>query len=116
MILYKSKSIYIGKSNIHGWGVFTDDFINKDELIEECNVIKFTSFDSCVNSISSHLFDYVLDDERIFYLPVGFCVTINSSVNPNVRFDFDMSSNIARIFSIKDINPGDEILLSYGFK
>lgn len=114
MKLFKSKSLYIAKSPKHGWGLFTDSNISKDELIEECNIIKISD-NLTTSSISTHLFEEVIGDNHIYYLPVGFCPTINSSGYANVRFEFDTTNEICKMYASRDIKSGEEILMCYGF-
>ena len=41
--LFQSKKLEVRKSDIHGYGVFTNELIHKDELLEECHYIEVSS-------------------------------------------------------------------------
>lgn len=110
MALYKSKFLFVDKSPVHGYGLFTSGFIKKSELIEECNVFLLKPSD-----YASDLFFLSFQSperQNNFFIPCGYCVTINSSNVPNVYYEFD-KNNILRILAVRDIGAGEELFLKY---
>jgi hypothetical protein len=120
MNLYKNPNLRISKSIKHGWGVFIDCDIKKDDLIEECNYIVASQKGILLDGrICNYLFDRIItideEDELSFVLPVGYCVSINSSTDKNVYFEWDNDLEIIRIKADRDIIKGEELYMSYGY-
>lgn len=116
MLCVKTK---IKESNIHGIGLFADQFIPKGTL-----VWKFTPG-----------FDQRFTKEQILALPIEvqiylskyvwlskntglYCLSsdngkyFNHSENPNVRSEYDGEEEV-RTYAIRDIESGEEILDNY---
>jgi SET domain-containing protein len=94
------------KSPVHGWGLFADEFIPPNIIIEECSYVK-------VEFIPSPLSAYRFGcKETGNVIVLGYANLINGSrENPNVGFKFE--NDLFYIFSIKDIKVGEELFLNY---
>jgi SET domain-containing protein len=116
-ILFKNPKIEIRRSSIHGWGVFTKEFIKKDELLEE---IPFIVIPMSPNESSSLFIDY-----RFNYpsgvgkwtnqvLPFGFAGLYNHSDSPNAYWYTDEENKLFIFRTSSDIESNSEIFVYYG--
>jgi SET domain-containing protein len=94
------------KSPVHGWGLFADEFIPFNTIIEECSYVKMEVVPS---PLSTYRFGCPEIGNAII---LGYANLINSSLeNPNVKFKFE--NDLFYIYSIKDIEVGEELFLKY---
>ena len=108
MVLFNKISVL--ESKVHGKGVFANDFISKDEIIEQCS---FDDFDSLDNKEDLEKYTFELFDKKI--LPSGLCIYLNSSQSPNVRYEFDLDKNLIVFYTTKDIQKDEELFIMYDF-
>lgn len=116
-ILFKNPKIEIRRSSIHGWGIFTNDFIKKDELLEE---VPFITIPMSPNESSSLFIDYRFNypsgmgswiNQVIVF---GFASLYNHSENPNAYWYTDEENKIFIFKTSMDIKPNNEIFVYYG--
>lgn len=96
-------------NNVKGFGVFANQFIEKDELVEDCYslLIHNTSTDY------EPYYFYFKGDTKL--LPLGFGCIYNHSNNPNITWKvIDENNKIIRFIAINDINIGEELCHNYG--
>lgn len=108
-------SIYFGASVLGGRGVFSTEPIPEDSLIEICPVIACPKEDLSVIH-TTFLHDYYFlwgenDDECAIAL--GFGSLYNHSRQPNARYWCDPENAIIEIWSIREIEAGEEITVNY---
>lgn len=104
--LFQNK-IFVKKSNIHGYGVFADKNIKKNERIEECYFI----LSNCEDDV---IIDYVFDLKGRSALLLGYGSLYNHSEDPNTDYTLNKKRKIATFKAIRPIKKGEEILISYG--
>jgi SET domain-containing protein len=104
-----SCDLSISQSPIHGWGLFTNEFIKKDQIINQSIGINFPPGSDC----PAELIKYVYAHSKGLIVFLGYASWINSSKNPNSKFIIDSEQNIITIIASKDINPLEEITLNY---
>lgn len=95
--------------NIKGFGVFANQPIKKDELIEDCYslLIHNTSTDY------EPYYFYFKGDSKL--LPLGFGCIYNHNDNPNIAWKvIDENNRIIRFFALDDIKMDDELCHNYG--
>jgi hypothetical protein len=100
--------------DVKGYGVFTNEFIPKYSIVEICYCIDV----GMVNNIHS-AYDYLFYDTLMNknLLPFGTGAVYNHSKDANLEWKItDHNKNIMEIYSIKDINPNDEMCHNYGEK
>jgi SET domain-containing protein len=104
--LTRSK-LQVKQSPIHGYGVFADDDIEADSIIEECytlihkkEVVPFSSF--------------YFSADQYAALALGFGSIYNHSNNPNARMVFDHEHSLVVFYAKRAIKSGEEICISYG--
>lgn len=110
------KKIYVDKSPIQGLGVFASDFIEENELIEECSILTLPIEKG---EVSGLLLDYRFNypsgvewEEQVVGL--GFASLYNHSETPNAYWVSNNDKRTFKFIANKKISPGDEILVYYG--
>jgi hypothetical protein len=99
--------VVIKKSDIHGKGVFAENFIPKG-IILTCDILEVIPH----KLINEYVFYYKPD---IKYIHIGFGSFLNSSKNFNIKhLKVDIESKISYFEVISDINVGEELFLGYG--
>lgn len=110
------KKIYIDNSPIHGLGVFASKEIKEGEVFEICPVI---DIGMKPGESSGVLMDYRFNwpqgatwTKQVVGL--GFSSLYNHCNTPNANWRSIMEENVFEFFALKDIKPGEEILVYYG--
>jgi len=104
-----SKNLLIKPSPIHGWGVFIQENIQKNDIILQSAVINLPH----PYNYPPNLVKYIYVYNKKLFLALGEPSMINSSNEPNVKFDIDEEKKIISIISLKNITVGEEITLKY---
>jgi len=104
-----SCDLSIDQSPIHGWGLFTNEFIKKDQIINQSVGINFSPGNDC----PPELIRFVYAHSKGLMVFLGHASWINSSKTPNAVFSIDSVQNIITLTAIQDINPLEEITLNY---
>ena len=108
--MLKVKTI-LKQSEIHGLGLFADEFIPKDTLIfeEDIFTIKITEFElELLPDIEKQFVNhYCYFKKGTFYCSIDNDRFTNHSENPNV-YETETST-----YALRDILPGEEILTDY---
>lgn len=109
--------IVLGKSLVHGLGVFATQFIHQDELIEICPVIDI----GLEKGQSSHiLIDYRFNwpqgsnDVEKQVVCAGYGMIYNHSENANAKWLSNLQTNCFEFYATKNIHPNEEIFIWYG--
>ena len=119
--------LYIGKSNIEhaGLGVFTNDYIFEDTIIGEYNGELIENFEP---NIGDYYYEIVEPDKEKGIIGVGidalkfprdYMAMINDAsfekvLKNNCEFQTDVENKKVYIVAIKDIQPEEELFVSYG--
>jgi SET domain-containing protein len=111
------KKIYIDKSSIHGIGVFANDFIPENEIIEICPVIDMgMNFGELSHILLNYRFNWpqgsVNFEKQV--VCVGYGMLYNHSNTPNAAWRSNIELNSFEFFAIKPIEKGQEIFVWYG--
>ncbi len=107
--------IYFRPSPRGGRGVFTLKEIPEGALIEICPVIVLPENDLPLIH-KTHLHDYYFlwgDDEKQCAIALGFGSLYNHDYQPNAEYVIDAEQKSIDIYSLRDIEPGEEITLNY---
>jgi len=104
--LFKRK-LLIKNSLIHGYGVFADESIKVDDIIEECWVF-------LLDYQPTALAHYLFQAGAASAFPAGNGALYNHSPNPNANYEYDVSNNLITFTAREAIKPGQEILIDYG--
>lgn len=104
-------SLYIDTSENRGRGVFTDENIPEDSLIEISPVIEITNTDE--NTVK---YIYLSSENTKKYLSLGYAGLYNHSDNENVFAKVDVETDTIRVTSKRDIKRGEELFINYGYR
>jgi len=110
--LYSSQSLSVKKSDIHRFGVFTDDFFEEGDVIEESPLLYLPSEEAEETTASSHYYSF--SDE---YMILGFghaALYNHTDDGGNINYYIDDYNECMVFYAIKDIEPGSELTLDYG--
>jgi len=99
------------KSNIHGWGLFAEEDISNNDLIEQCTYVLITDRPHTYKAVLPYTFTYLKDKHIYMVLPLGYATLLNSSKYPNCTYTID--DNFLTIKTIKDVKIGEELTLKY---
>lgn len=121
--IYPSQKIYVAKSPIHGLGVFANEDIPKDTLIEttpllftDIKVLKISKFrETELMVLLDYLFSYFKNGvvtNQVIALGNGSIYNHSNTPNANWRLNEDL--NMFEFYSIADIKKDDEICTYYG--
>jgi len=125
--LVQAEGLHMRRSGTHGYGVFTDKFIKKDSIVEDCPLPMQT-----INSMYEmyegrliHRNQTVLDRYRFhgprygtnppqfFVVPGGYGMFYNNSKTPNITFHFEVEQRLIQFTALRDIEPGEELMFDY---
>lgn len=93
----------------YGWGVFTENFIPKDTLIERCIMCRLVNVDGNENP---HLYTWS-DDRKTWAAGSGLSPFYNYSENPNIQKKGDLPNDILEIYALRDIKAGEQLCNTY---
>ncbi len=100
-------AIVVKPSPLHGYGVFAEKDISKDEIVEECYTLLTTE---SVDDLSNY---YFKAGEKSA-LPMGYGCIYNHSDTPNVSYEFHFDTQLMIFKASMFIKKGEEIFSSYG--
>ena len=136
-ILFINPKIEVRKSTIHGYGVFANDFIKKDELLEECHWVRIPKYVPDVNCMSKEDSNFIVEyqfswpkfsdkrakhflttDAWVGAFALGFGQLYNSidhySGNiDNANWTTNLETNLFEFWAVIDIHKDEEILINY---
>lgn len=110
---------------VYGWGVFTKEKIKKDTFIEASpvivypvDIIKIASWNAQEDRGSNASLGLTLYSlrwgEQFAAVPMGYGGIYNHSDRNNCEFVNDIENGILYIIALRDIEPGEQLLVSYG--
>jgi len=110
--LRKNPALEIRQSDVHRWGVFTKEQINKHDLLEESPYFEVPN-----NQIESapecERYSYWLTDSS-YLIGMGYAGLYSHSGLPNASYEIDYVNQVIRHYSILQIEADQEITLDYG--
>jgi len=108
------RGIYVKKSDIHGWGVFTNLNIKKGEIVEEC-VIPYDLIPINSNILSKYRYVWPSRENYDHWcIALGFGSIYNhSKEKENISWDINEKKRIMVFTAIKNIKKGEELLFNY---
>jgi len=110
------KILYIKPVKGKGRGVFCNQDIRKDEIIEKCHMLVIPAKD--VDNVSAtNLVDYFFNfnrDENSKAIALGFGSLYNHSLYSNAAYILKIESKIIEFYALEEIKSGTEITINYG--
>lgn len=115
-MIYPSIKICLGKSPIHGWGVFSTQDIQPEEIFEICPVVDMKlPMNVNVDTLMDYRFNWPqgTSDWEKQVVAGGFAMFYNHSNNANAgwRSNSDMCFEF---YALREIKKGEEIFIYYG--
>ncbi len=116
--LYLNPNVFIAKSDVHRWGVFTKKDIAQYDVIQESPYCTFPE-EEVEEAPTIERYTYTSDvssevDEMV--LGFGFAPLFNHSVEPNCAYILDTVNEVMRHYAINDIQAGEELFIDYGYE
>jgi SET domain-containing protein len=110
--IVSNENLYLQKSSIHGYGVFSQMKIMPDELIEKSSFIPiFTDTKYTPNAVNDYLIKISSDCSAIAF---GYMSLYNHNYQPNAYVIYNKDTNMIEMYATKVIQPGEEIVWNYG--
>jgi len=112
---YISESIYVADSGGKGRGVFTNDDLKKNTIIEIAPVIVMSKKDrSFLDQTLLH--DYIFewgDNKRQCCMALGYVPLYNHSFNSNCEYEMEFDDEVITIRTVRDVRKGEELFINY---
>ena len=118
-----STKVVVRQSNLHRYGLFAKEAIEKGEVIEETIFVRTTHRSQNENRDPAlHHYSYGINcncekcqKEGInFAIPFGYCQFTNHSLEPNAVLVHDYNESVTALTALDDIKEGEEIVMNYG--
>lgn len=112
------EKIYVADSTLPGAGrgVFAKELIREGECIERCPVIALPDAKDRDRLRKTGLVNYYFlwgDKRDRTAICLGWGSVYNHSFSPNARYEKVMEDRRMDFFALRDISPGEEILVNY---
>ena len=102
--------VYIKKSPIHGWGLFSQTHFLQNDIITQSPGMIFGIGSYVPPELCEYTFPFPTGG---LFLCLSHSNLINSSPNPNSIFEIDILNKILTIKALHNIEPDEEITLHY---
>lgn len=110
--IYQKHKLYLKWVNKDvGWGVFTDSFIKKGDIVEIC----YCLIDNQISAPHKNYTFQINDNPYDVYHVLGFGAIYNHSSSPNIRWEsLPEEGQIVIFYASRDIEIGEELRHDYG--
>lgn len=107
--------LFIAPTEKRGRGVFTNEAILANTIIEISPVIVMSSEDRATLD-KTLLHDYIFEwgeDNSMCCMSLGYVPIYNHASPSNCEYDMDFESDLIRIKTVRDIAAGEELFINY---
>lgn len=107
--------LYIGPASSMGRGVFTDEDIEADTLIETAPVIVMNKDDRKLLD-QTLLHDYIFEwggDKNQCCMALGYVPMYNHSYTSNCEYEMDFEHDTISVKTVRFIKAGEELFVNY---
>ena len=107
--------LFMAESPAKGKGMFTNELILADTIIEIAPVIVMPAPDRLLLD-KTLLHDYIFEwgtDKTQCCMALGFVPIYNHSYNSNCEYFMDYSTNTIMLKTVKNIEAGEEVFINY---
>jgi len=113
--LITSHKIEVRNSPVHGRGVFANQDIEENVVVEESHLIDSGIRIESVkpSDVMNNYFWGTTDGER-YLISLGLASVFNSSHKPNLKFEYIVDENLYRFTTKRFINRNEELFIDYG--
>jgi SET domain-containing protein len=122
-IFYVSPKVQVKRSDIHGYGVFAVEQIEKDTTIEISRLLRLgwrmmyqndpVIRDYCWGNLGCACEQCKIHGPHSF-IALGYGSLYNHADTPNTEIKFDFEKGVMTITAVREIKMGEEVLVSYG--
>ena len=109
------EGLYIEKSDGKGRGVFTNQIIPANTIIEISPVVVMSSEERILLD-QTLLHDYIFEwgkDNKQCCMSLGYVPVYNHSYRSNCEYEMDFENEIMKIRTIRKIEAGEELFINY---
>lgn len=107
--------LYIEKSASKGRGVFTNEVIDTNVIIEESPVIVMSATDRILldkTLLRDYIFEWGIDKDKCC-MALGFVPVYNHSYKSNCEYFMDYEEELIQIKTIRPVKKGEELTINY---
>jgi len=107
--------LFLAPSPGRGRGVFTQEAIRKDTVLEIAPVIVLTAEDR-LHLDRTRLHDYIFvwgEQGDQCAMALGYVPMYNHASPSNCEYEMDWGSESIRVRAVRDIEPGEELFINY---
>ena len=107
--------LFMAESPAKGRGMFTNELILTDTIIEIAPVIVMSAADRILLD-KTLLHDYIFEwgtDKTQCCMALGFVPIYNHSYNSNCEYFMDYSTNTIMLKTVRNIEAGEEVFINY---
>ncbi|KAG0212522.1 hypothetical protein BGX28_006120 [Mortierella sp. GBA30] len=112
--LLNQSSLQIQDCGAKGRGVITRSLIPSRTIIDISPILLFPTEEYSLHGQYTQLDHYTYRWQSGMALALGLGSMFNHSNRPNVGFQRDFENKIIRYSALRDIQPGEELCISYG--
>lgn len=107
--------LYIAESPNRGRGIFTDQLIEKNQIIERCPVVALTEQDVThirLTTLNHYYFEWG-EQKTEGAIALGYGSLYNHAFEANAAWHNKLSERIIEFYAIRLIQPGEEVMINY---
>lgn len=108
-------SLYIGKTDGKGRGVFTKEPIPANTIVETSPVIVMSADERKLldqTLLHNYIFEWGVDSKQCC-MALGFVPIYNHSYKSNCEHEMDFKNEIIKIKTKRAVNAGEELFINY---
>ena len=108
--------LYISETEHKGRGVFTQEAISAETVIEVAPVIAMSAQDRLLldkTLLHDYIFEWQPDGAPMCCMALGWVPIYNHSKDPNCDYCMDYEAKTIMIMAIRPIAAGDELTINY---
>lgn len=103
--------VRVGKSALHGWGVFAAVDIPAGFVVEEAPVLVLPTKEwEQVSCLHHYVFEWAEGEVAV---ALGSVSLYNHSSSPSAVVEVDVFAGVARVLALRDVRAGEELLIEY---
>ena len=110
--IYRSTSIEVRRSPIHGWGLYATEKIKELDVLEVAPYF-LVPVDELNQAYQCERYSYPITDLTSL-IGHGYAGLYNHSSNPNAAYEIDLIDETIKHYALRDIEKGEEVTINYG--
>ena len=110
------EGLYISDTAEKGRGVFTEEPIAADKVVEESPVIVMSAADRAhldKTLLHDYIFEWQPEGQNLCCMALGWIPIYNHSGTPNCEYFMDYDNQIIFVKTLRAITPGEELTFNY---